>query len=392
MKLRYLLCLAPLALTGCVGFNTTLFMTKSNAGLDLDMKPPTAEINISRKEGVVSPAFEGGKTPPVMASFSTRIGHDKMDSFFFGVNQTFAGGDAAVTMSKLYDRTNNYVELNAEGKETNQADLEETFDSRLQLGQRPGANTKKAVSGWLGLRKFLFGLAEPGDVRPFFFGTDTQFGLKVAWNGVGGPYPDTVKVGFNRKEVAVAPLTLDDENRVAIPSFLATVDSSADGVISPGTNALGVSNTVNWLQYFATGKSANYLARQYNVRKAMLERADPKATTESDRLKQADANIENQQNRGRILEAKVRADVDRIRKLDMTGVAAGAAPETTPKLDAALDELTKSELQDGGLLKRAGTTIDEKVNFLKKAAQNVESNNQIKQLEIFQNALTKIRK
>src|SRR5437870_361069 len=92
-----LILFAPLALlTGCVGFNTALFMTKSNVGLDLDMKPPTAEINISRKEGVVEPSFEGGHTPPVMASFSTKVGHDKIDSFFLGVNQTFAGGDAAV--------------------------------------------------------------------------------------------------------------------------------------------------------------------------------------------------------------------------------------------------------------------------------------------------------
>src|ERR1051326_8096735 len=85
---------APLVLfSGCVGYNTTLFMTKSNAGLDLDAKPPTAEINISRKEGVIAPSFEGGQTPPVMASFSAKSGSGGMRRFFFGVNQSFAGGD-----------------------------------------------------------------------------------------------------------------------------------------------------------------------------------------------------------------------------------------------------------------------------------------------------------
>ena len=269
MKLKYLICLCPLALTGCVGFNTALFMTKSNVGLDLDAKPPTAEINISRKEAVVEPSFEGGQTPPVMASFSTKVGHEKMDSFFLGVNQTFAGGDAAVTMAKLYDSSEKLSDLGEEGK-TNRA----RFDSKLTLSEPPKANAKKGLFGW---RKKLFGLAEPGEVRPFFFGTDTQFGMKVAWNGVGGPYPDTIKLGFNRKEIAVAPVTINAEHEVRIPSFLATVDGGGKGAITTGTNSLGVKQDVNWLQYFATGLSADHLARQHGVRKAMLERVDPKA-------------------------------------------------------------------------------------------------------------------
>jgi len=279
MRLKQLLHLVPLALAGCVGSNTALFMTKSNAGLDLDMKPPTAEINISRKEGVVEPSFEGGQTPPVLASFSTKIGHDKMDSFFFGVDQTFAGGDAALTMAKLYDKPDDFAGIDKENGTDEHPKLTNAFDSKLTLSEPPKANAKEGFLGW---RKKLFGLAKPGEVRPFFFGTDTQFGLKVGWNGVGGPYPDTVKVGFNRKELAIAPVTINDQNEVKIPSFLATVDSKAKGAITPGTNSLGVKQDVNWLQYFATGQSADYLARQHAVRKAMLDRADPKAAAASD--------------------------------------------------------------------------------------------------------------
>jgi len=262
---------APLVpLTGCVGFNTALFMTKSNAGLDFDAKPPTVEINISRKEAVGEPSFEGGKTPTVMASFSSKSGSGGgLGRFFFGVDQTFAGGDAALTMAKLYD-TNGIPEDNHASRMS--------FDSGVSLSKPPRANTPAGKKGWLGLKKHLFALPEPGEVRPFFFGTDSQLGVKVAWNGVGGPYPDNVKIGYNRKEMAVAPVTFtprEDEGRsnvVRIPSFLATVDSKVEG---------GGDVQVGWLQYFATGESASYLARQPGVRIAMHERADPKAAEQS---------------------------------------------------------------------------------------------------------------
>jgi len=72
-KLRILIIVLPGFFAGCAGYNTTMFMTKSNAGLDIDMKPPTAEINISRKEAVIEPVFEKGQTPPVMASFKPNV-------------------------------------------------------------------------------------------------------------------------------------------------------------------------------------------------------------------------------------------------------------------------------------------------------------------------------
>lgn len=280
MKIKHLLCLLPLALTGCVGFNTALFMTKSNAGLDFDAKPPTVEINIARKEAVAEPSFEGGKTPPVMASFGSKIGSGGgVGRFFFGVDQTFAGGDAAVTMAKLYDETSHVSE-----SETNLT----RFNSGISLTKIPTANTPGG-RGWFGWKHRLFGLPEPGEVRPFFFGTDSQLGVKVAWNGVGGPYPDTIKIGYQRKEMAVAPVSFSPQetivdkthtNVVRIPSFLATVDSNVEGAGDVG---------VSWMQYFATGESASFLARQYGVRRAMLQRADPKAISEADALVQKQA-------------------------------------------------------------------------------------------------------
>lgn len=289
--LSLILFLPPALFTGCVGYNTALFMTKSNVGLDFDNKPPTAEINISRKEAVVEPSFEGGKTPPIMASFGSKVGSGGgLGRFIFGVDQTFSGGDAAVTMAKLYNT--NGVPLDNHMSQTN-------FDSGFSLSKPPKANSTSG-KGFLGWKKRLFALPEPGEVRPFIFGTDTQLGVKVGWNGVGGPYPDNLKIGFNRKELAIAPVTLSPKeekldadgvgttvrtNVVRIPSFLATIDSNVE--VEGGVD-------VGWMQYFATGTSADYLARQPGVRLAMIKRADPKAAAKADEVKGANAYKETQ--------------------------------------------------------------------------------------------------
>lgn len=248
-----ILTLGPL-LSGCVGYNTTMFMTKSNVGLDFDSKPPTLEVSIARKEAVIAPAFEGGQTPPVMASFKPAGGTGSgFTSFFLGVDQTFAGGDAALAMSKLYDQPT--------------ATDKEKYDSAIKLNRAPNyRNPFQRVPG-------------KGETRPLIFGTDTSLGLKAAWSGVGGQIPDTVKLGFNRKEFAWAPLSASPTNvnasgqavgsavAVKMPAFLATVESSQ----KLGTNGV----TVQSMQYFATGDSATYLALQKDVRAAMLSRLDP---------------------------------------------------------------------------------------------------------------------
>ena len=293
---------------GCVGYNQTLFMTKSNAGLDFDAKPPTAEVNISRKEGVIAPTFEGGKTPPVMASFGSKVGTGGgVGRFFFGVDQTFAGGDAAVTMAKLYADPRP-----AEDK---------AFPSEFTISKLPKGN--EGTSGKI--RRFLFGLPVPGEVKPLIFGTDTQLGVKVGWTGIGGAYPDTIKVGFNRKEVALAPVTLTPDegsqatkaHKVQMPSFLATVESNVEG--SNGVK-------VGWMQYFATGDSANQLARQPGVRAAMLKRADPGQEKAIDQKIQEEAAGANEKRDGQIEEiiGKIlSSDKKTVDKVKLTTIASG---------------------------------------------------------------------
>jgi hypothetical protein len=247
-----LLLFLPFLGSCAVGYNTTLFMTKSNIGLDVETKPPTAEISIARREGVIAPGFEGGQTPPVISSFQHRS--NVFSRFFFGVQSTFAGGDAAVALAQ-----------GPGGRRTG-------HESGLCLSQKPVQ------------QKFLWrdvSIPEKGEVYPFFFATDTTFGLKAAWSGTTGQFPDTLRLGFHRKEFAWAPLfgtdvaqckipgTAQDGSYVVwMPSFLAVLDNDVQ-VGQPSETG------VKWLQYFATGTSATTWANHDEVRHVMMNRIDP---------------------------------------------------------------------------------------------------------------------
>ena len=142
-------------LGGCgIGYNKALFLTKSNIGIDIETTPPTAEISIARREGVIAPSFEGGQTPPVLAGFGSNL--NTAGRFVFGVDSTFAGGDAAVALSQGPGGPKNIHE------------------SRLCLSEVP---EEKALLGIIDVS-----IPKPGEVRPFIFGTDTTLGFKVAWS------------------------------------------------------------------------------------------------------------------------------------------------------------------------------------------------------------------
>ena len=250
---RLLLPPAVLALGGCaVGYNTALFTTKSNIGVDIDNTPATAEVSVARREGVIAPTFEGGQTPPVIASF--RFEGDGF-TFFKGVSSTFAGGDSAVILGNLYtSETPRNPNLSSDG-----------YTSALTLTESP---TKTVFGRTLRLRG-------KGTMQPFVFGTDTMFGLKIGWSGQTAQYPDTVKLGYNRKELAVAPIfsapaASGSGVTVEMPSFFASSETDLNVVTTTGS-------TVGRQQYFATGKAANYLVLQQAVRRPLATRIDAEA-------------------------------------------------------------------------------------------------------------------
>lgn len=237
--------LLPGVLGGCaVGFDHTLFMTKSNVGLDVDTKPPTAEVSIARRELVIAPTFEGGQTPNVLAGFKT--GNRLL--FGFDVSSIFAGGDAALSLTKK-----NGMQEHA---------------AKLCLAAKPVGNPR------LGPISFgHYSLPAKGEIHPFIFGTDSSFGLKVAWSGMTAQFPDSLKIGFNRKEMALAPVfgqdTLDPNcpYSVEMPAFLASIDVGVQAATPQSFES-------NYRQFFATGKAANALAAEPEVQKILLARLD----------------------------------------------------------------------------------------------------------------------
>lgn len=243
-------------LTGCVGYNTALFSTKSTVGVDFDTKPPTLDIALARREGAVLPAYASGH-PPVVASFI----HDKgaQIPFFPRVSTTFAGGKAAAMITRLFDAPDEAVNSNNGKLDDTRLPLPDDIkDTRL-----------------LGI--FIVRNRRADEVHPFFFGTDTTVGLKIAWTGTTGAsgFPDSAKFGFHRKELAIAPVyVVQDKNGnyyAVMGSFLATQDTNANVEKVVGGASVG------HIQYFATGKAAENLARRHDVRVAMVKRLDPSA-------------------------------------------------------------------------------------------------------------------
>jgi hypothetical protein len=253
--LSLLLAAAALIQIGCSALEDhVLFITKTNIGLDIDGKPPTAEVSIARREAVLEPTFEGGQTPPVMASF--RSAATGLLGVFYDISATFAGGDAATIMTKLY------------GDASASADKIER--AAMCLSNPPSGIEMSSKGNEAGTEPY----------RQFVFGTDTAFGLKLAWSGITAQVPDTVRLGYSRKELAWAPLfvskeqCMDFDKKVTKPykldviSFLATIDHEG-GATTVKESAF------DHLQYFATGRAATNLSLRQEVRKAMLRKLDP---------------------------------------------------------------------------------------------------------------------
>jgi hypothetical protein len=255
-------------LSSCgLGYNRMLFVTKTNIGMDIDSKPPTAEISVARREGVIAPTFDGAKTPPVMGGF--RYEGSWWDP---RVSAVFSGGKAALTVSKLFTSTS--------------ATDPTPQDSKLCAKELP----KSRILAFFSKIPVLRAFTEEGDrARPFFFATDTGTGLKVAWSGTGGSFPDSLKFGYNRKEYAFAPVFAQDlgeqrcktrsgqtdaqaDGRYEIdsPSFLATLDNDIDAKAF-------TTSSYSFSQFFATGQAAENLALQPAVRAVLGKRMDPSA-------------------------------------------------------------------------------------------------------------------
>lgn len=252
------LLITGLFFTGCETNDRLFFATKTNYGLDLDTTPATAELTIARRELAIAPTFrDAGEetTLPLLASFglSGKFADPEITS-------RFAGGDAAVFLSEGPDGSH------------------KANSASLCLSSEPDM-----LPFWKwAWQKITFQKGE--NTRDFYFATDTSFGIKAGWSGATGPYPTTLKIGYNRKEFAFPPIFAKGFNstdcsppstatstpdkpeskswQVTVPSFVASMDN--DSAIS------GISDSTNThVQFFATGKAANALVARREVNSAL---------------------------------------------------------------------------------------------------------------------------
>lgn len=244
-------------ISGCgIGYNRMVFFTKTNIGMDIDTKPPTAEITVARREAVIAPTFEDGKTPPVLGGL--RYTGSWWSPKISGV---FSGGKAAITTAKLF---------------TSDSTIDPGIDSHLCVANVP----KSQILDFFSKVPVLRALTEEGDgARPFFFATDTATGLKVAWSGATAAFPDSFKLGYNRKDFAYAPVfgredTGDStcKHRVDVPSFIATLDYDMSAKTLDTEK-----DTYQFVHFFATGMAADALALQPAVRLVLGKRIDAAA-------------------------------------------------------------------------------------------------------------------
>lgn len=322
---RMVLVLFGAIVTDCSGYDRALLVTKTNVGLDIDSKPPTAEITIARRELAIQPTFpetagkQDGNGIQSKETALPLLGSFGLQGNFFNprIIGQFAGGDAAVYLAQEPTDDNNLP-----------------VDSSLCLKSPPDTRSwfLKAWHSLIGttLEKYQ------KEVRPFYFATDTAYGLKVAWSGTSGPYPDSLKLGYNRKEFASPPIFVDkgcgsDSNswNVKLPSFYAAVDNaSAVELFEEGK--------VNHVQFFATGKAATAYAKRASVRQVAFENMAPDAA-KSEAEKLNNALIEDIK---KVFKPDTKEEADKIRqdKILTEALKLGLVPEGTT-VDKFMDKL-----------------------------------------------------
>jgi hypothetical protein len=237
--------LAALPLSACRFANDNLvFATNASFGVDVDVAPNTVSIGYSRDEVSVGPITKEGEVLQVMASFSA--GANILDSLFrAGISQSFAVGNAAYVLSKYF-----LVNANPALPDGGASIVEST-----QLFTHSSATAARGARA---------------EETCYFFGTATNFGLKigVGESGVSLTGIDSLSLGYKRKELAFVPITEFDTNGTTtggevqvVPPLIATLVANAaagqGGSASPSLRAS---------QLYATGHAATYLAASPGIR------------------------------------------------------------------------------------------------------------------------------
>jgi len=193
---------------GCANPDAVLFVTDTTIGMSADNTPPSVSIAYDRTEGYIAPRYQNGGVPPVVGSIETGGA-----IFAPTIKQVYATGAAAVKA----------------------------------VGAPNAPDGPKDLSG------------DPSQKRLVFFGTATTLGIKVGFASTGTP--DSMNIGFRRKEFSLIPLgsqTANGQTADVYPSVLATIDTTVAAASLTGT---GLTSK----QFFATGQAAEVLAANQTV-------------------------------------------------------------------------------------------------------------------------------
>jgi len=216
-----------------VGKDSILFATKTSIAIDVDTNPPVFDVGYARYEGSIAPVVQSGEVLPLLSSLSANAGISST-VFGSGVAQNFSLGNAAIIMSSYIGSVENPA-----------AGSRPTFDTLLA--------TPASIAG------------STATARRYFFGTRTNLGLSVGFAPERSYAPDSISVGYKRKELAYVPIMQNPatgKSRLSIPSLIATAGIST----SAQSSAAGF--TVS--QFYATGSAATYLSALPAIRNAVF--------------------------------------------------------------------------------------------------------------------------
>jgi len=229
---------AALCVWGCATpVDTVIFVTKTSIGIDGDTTPPTASVAYDRTEGYIAPRYPNGEVPPVVASLQGDLG-----IFVPQISQTYATGAAAILLATA-----------------NVAAASSCPQGSMTLDGNNPSESKKTM----------------------FFGTGTTFGLKLGFSPTGGP--ESIVFGYKRKEASVIPIGTSTHQTTKVttdsyPSVIASINVRVQ-------SATQASSDVSISDFFATGKAAECLATNADVRtnfaKLVKEGTVPATTTSS---------------------------------------------------------------------------------------------------------------
>lgn len=235
-KLLLLLFFLCLNLVGCAtGKDSVLFVTKTSLAIDVDTNPPTFDVGYGRYEGSIAPVVEDGQVLPLLSSISADAGISS-SVFGSGVTQNFGVGNAAIIMSQYLGSPSNPAE-------NSMTDFNTIIAS-------PAKVNGKTTTG-----------------RRYFFGTKTTVGFTTSFAAERSFSPDSISLGYKRKEFAYVPIRQNwsqGSETLSIPSMLATAGTSSNAGISK--SGFSVS------QFYATGQAANYLAAHPTIRNSVISK------------------------------------------------------------------------------------------------------------------------